>query len=72
MPVESVSNQVLSQKSQLPRRTRGETLATQATLIVLYQKERILIAKNSLISMLAYLLGDVLLLTECPCMTSVD
>lgn len=70
MPVESVSNQVLSQKSQLPRRTRGETLATQATLIVLYQKERILIAKNSL--MLAYLLGDVLLLTECPCMTSVE
>ena len=37
---------------------------------VFYQKEGILTAKNSL--MLAYLLGDVLLLTECPCMTSVD
>ena len=54
--------------------TRLEIMHSTSTPVnmigVLYQKERILTAKNSL--MLAYLLGDVLLLTECPCMTSVD
>ena len=54
--------------------TRLEIMNSTSTPVnvigVLYQKERILTAKNSL--MLAYLLGDVLLLTECPCMTSVD